>query len=123
MLPVLIVDDDPAIRKLLQLICRRYGLTAEIAAGGAAAMEMIQSAEYAAVVIDLMMPAISGFEVIQRLRETQRHPTVVVVTAMSDAHIEALDLGVVHSVIRKPFDVAAVGKLLVDVAGGVQQAV
>lgn len=116
MLPVLIVDDDPTIRSLLQVICRRNGIPADVAGDGIEALEKMHATEYSVALIDLMMPRINGFELIEQLRASERHPTIFIVTAMTETYLADLDEGVAHNIIRKPFDVDEVGKLIAEAA-------
>jgi two-component system, OmpR family, response regulator ResD len=119
---VLVVDDDPAIRTLLQRICPYQGLDADTAADGMEALEKIREKEYAIALVDLMMPRLNGYEVVAQLGDAVRRPTVIVVTAMSETYLGGLDERVVHTIIRKPFDIEAVGKLVAEVARGVEAA-
>lgn len=59
-----------------------------------------------------MMPRLSGYEVLDALAKEKGRPTIVVVTAMSDSYLEQLDASVVHSIIRKPFDVELIGTMM-----------
>ena len=103
--PILIVDDDEPTRKLLQALLVRYGFQTEIASNGREAIELIQSREYAVVVLDLMMPAASGQDVVDFLSGYPRRVPVVVCTAAGVAKSMTFDTNVVKAVIRKPFDI------------------
>lgn len=54
---VLIVDDDLAIRSLLEVMCRRLGYRCETASDGARALEMLATKSYDVALLDLVMPA------------------------------------------------------------------
>lgn len=111
---VLIVDDDPLIRRLLAKIVRREGVLADTASDGVGAIERICTASYDAILLDLMMPRINGYEVVDFLkkRDSADRPIVVVITAYGDDEWHDLDPAVVTGVVRKPFEVAEVGRLL-----------
>lgn len=113
---VLIADDDPALRGLLRLVARRAGFEVDVAANGLEALEKIRENDYLIAVIDLMMPRVSGYDVIERLAEMKRRPGVVVVTAMSDAHIPRLNSNVVASILRKPFNIEMLTAVLTELA-------
>lgn len=113
---VLIADDDPALRGLLQVVARRAGFSVDVAANGLEALEKIRENDYLIAVIDLMMPRVSGYDVIERLAEMKRRPGVVVVTAMSDAHIPRLNGNVVASILRKPFNIEILTAVLTELA-------
>ena len=104
MADVLVVDDDPAIRAFLELIVRRAGFQVDSACDGQEALELMTAKNYKLAIIDLMMPRVNGYEVLDKLREFQRRPAVIVATAMGGAYLRDLDGRVVHSIVRKPFD-------------------
>lgn len=106
---ILIVDDDAAIRALLQTILRRRGFAVDTAQNGAEAMERIERSNYALLLLDLMMPRMNGWQVLDELRDrTAPPPLVIVLTAGTEPRALASDF--VAGTIRKPFDV----DLLVD---------
>jgi len=109
---ILVVDDDPSIRNLLRLVAERRGLTVDVASDGAEALQLLAETRYDVAIVDLMMPRVNGYELVGGLRDTRDRPTVVVVTAMTDSLIGQLDADVVHSIIRKPFDIEMIGSLM-----------
>ena len=102
---ILIADDDPPLRGLLRLVASRAGFEVDSATNGAEALEKIRTNTYAVAVIDLMMPRLSGYEVVDYLAEMASRPQVIVVTAMNDARLARLNSSVVSSILRKPFDI------------------
>jgi len=113
---LLIADDDTAIRGLLELIGRRNGFTVDTAADGLAALELLSSRRYDIAILDLMMPRMTGYDLVQRIPDLEWRPIVLIATASVDRFIAQLDDTVVHSVIRKPFDIDVVGSLLTELA-------
>lgn len=113
---VLVVDDEPAIRALITKIVERAGLPVDNARDGAEAIVKMDSASYAVLVLDLMMPAVDGFAVIEHLRSRPHRPAIIVITAGDTAAIRRLDGSMVHSVLRKPFDIDVLGDLIVAAA-------
>ena len=113
---LLIVDDDPPIRQLLHRIAVRAGFDAEMAKDGAEAMEKLASSSFAIVIVDLMMPRVSGFELVQHIQSLQPRPTIIIATAMTTTDLTRLDDSMVRRVLRKPFDIDAVAKALVETA-------
>jgi CheY-like chemotaxis protein len=111
---VLVVDDDLSIRQLVQTIVRRVGLEADTAADGQQAIELLTENHYAIVLLDLMMPRLNGFEVIDYLREHPpvQKPVVLVITAYADQQFKEVDPNIVAGVIRKPFEVADLGEIV-----------
>jgi DNA-binding response OmpR family regulator len=110
---VLVVDDEPAIRALVAKIVERAGHSVDTARDGAEAIEKLDQAEYAVIVLDLMMPNIDGYGLIQHLKERQgARPAVIVVSAGDSAALRQLDGALVHSILRKPFDIDVLGDLI-----------
>lgn len=102
---ILIVDDNDDIRSLLFTILRRRFLHVDEASDARAAASLLEANRYAVVLLDLMMPAHDGFELLDAFRqEKEDAPVVIVVTGASDEAIARLDPTFVHGIIRKPFD-------------------
>ena len=118
----LVVEDDPAIRRLVEKLLSRHHIAIDTAADGRQAMDKLRANNYSVVVLDLMVPEINGFEVIAYLKQTNSPTPVAVVSAVSQQALSNLDLDVVKLVISKPFDVdeftKAVIKLCEDVHEG-----
>ena len=103
---VLVVDDEPPIRRLLHtsLSARQYKVSE--AADGASAIEQLGKGPVDALVLDLGMPGMDGFEVIRRLREAGNPVPIVVLSARSDeaGKVRALDMGA-DDYVTKPFGI------------------
>ncbi|HEY3055484.1 MAG TPA: response regulator, partial [Thermoanaerobaculia bacterium] len=65
--PLLIVDDDAPIRKLLERVASRAGFDVDTAKDGVEALEMLERKHYAIAIVDLMMPRLSGYELVQKI--------------------------------------------------------
>jgi CheY-like chemotaxis protein len=87
---VLIVDDDDDTRAVIASMLERDGLIALHAGDGETALRLIAETEVDAVILDVMMPDHSGYEICQRLREDSRgrHLPVIMLTALSSLHAE-----------------------------------
>lgn len=111
---ILIVDDDPSIRRLLTTIVKREGLNVDAAVDGEEAIHQLEKHEYSVILLDLMMPHVDGFGVIDYLREHPRQtkPVVLVITAYADQKFKRVDPEIVAGVLRKPFEVAELGSLV-----------
>ncbi|HEX6178011.1 MAG TPA: response regulator [Thermoanaerobaculia bacterium] len=101
----LIVEDDPAIRRLVEKLLLRHNFEIDAAADGRAAVRKLEERLYSVIVLDLMVPEVNGFELIDYLREKQVPTPVAVVSAVSQQALTKLDLDIVKLVISKPFDV------------------
>jgi len=97
---VLVVDDDPEIADTMAEVLDFEGYLVAIARDGVQAMDRIPKFVPDVILLDLMMPLMTGFEVLERLRE-QRNTTPVVVVSANQGY-EASDLNVAGKV-RKPF--------------------
>lgn len=101
----LIVEDDPAIRRLVEKLLSRRQVAIDVAGDGRTAIDKLRSRTYSVVVLDLMVPEINGFEVIEFLKREKLTVPVAVVSAVSQQALTRLDLDIVKLVISKPFDV------------------
>jgi phosphoserine phosphatase RsbU/P len=104
---LLIVDDDEANRESIARRLQRRGFQVVVAADGPAALAHVAGGAFDLVLLDVMMPGMSGLEVLRRLRETHdvsRLP-VVMATArdQSEDIVRALELGA-NDYVTKPFD-------------------
>lgn len=116
---VLVIDDEPPIRALVAKIVERAGLPVDTARDGAEAIAKLQAHDYSVVVVDLMMPKVDGFAVIEHVKRSgKRHPAVIVATAGETASLRRLDASVVHSIVRKPFEIDVLGDLIAAAAAG-----
>ncbi|MDQ3280377.1 MAG: protein kinase [Acidobacteriota bacterium] len=110
----LVADDDPATRYILSSILSRHQIACDEAANGADAVKLLKANEYALVFIDLLMPRIDGWGVIDYLRSHRgaRAPRTFVVTGVNNQKLSAADRDVVTGLLFKPIDVSEVEKLV-----------
>ena len=107
---ILVVDDDPGIRRLLVIFLRRRGFQLLEAVDGREALAEMRAGNSVRVIMDLMMPGVSGLDV---LRERAADPSLlripmIVVSANNNRAVsdDLLDKDV-YAVIGKPFDLNA----------------
>ena len=102
---ILIVDDDDSIRTLLLTVLKRRGLAVDTAKHGAEALEKLGQCRYTLLLLDLMMPVMNGWQVLQNLEGMERNarPAVILLTAGHEPRNFNPDI--VAGTIRKPFDV------------------
>ncbi|HSP34382.1 MAG TPA: response regulator [Thermoanaerobaculia bacterium] len=117
----LIVEDDPAIRRLVVKLLARHNFEVDSAAEGRTAMEKLRSQRYSVVVLDLMVPEVNGFELIEYLKKQKVDTPVAVVSAVSQQALSNLDLDIVKLVISKPFDVDEFTKAVLKLAKDAEQ--
>lgn len=107
---ILVVEDDDAIRALLFTVLRRRGFKVDASRNGRDALDRFSRCVYSLILLDLMMPVMSGYEFLAELerRNPSPHPLVIVLTA--GGLPRTLPADVVAGTVRKPFDI----ELLVD---------
>lgn len=109
----LIVEDDPAIRRLLEKLLSRREMDVDTAHDGLVAVEKLRAQRYSVLILDLMVPELNGFEVIDFMKRENLRVPVAVVSAVSQQALVRLDLDIVKLVISKPFDVDEFTKAVV----------
>jgi DNA-binding response OmpR family regulator len=104
---ILVMEDDPPVAEVLYEIVQRDGHTVDVAANGSEGLARLQHGRYRLLLLDLMMPVVDGFGVLQALRAEPalRPPAVVVLSALqTPANVmAALEAGA-DDYITKPFD-------------------
>jgi DNA-binding response OmpR family regulator len=113
---ILVVDDDDAIQTLLDVLLLRQGFAVERASDGGEALKKLRRRSYEVVLLDIMMPRVNGFEVLQELRcvRPEMLRRTIVFTAASDRTLAHFDEGQVFRLIRKPFDIGVITTALED---------
>src|SRR5688500_15177960 len=106
---VLVVDDDPAVRRLVAAVLERRGHQVDHVADGAQAIEKLSAGKYDAMVLDLMMPVVSGAEVLDYLEKNDgtMMKRTVVLSAATPSYVESVTKDRPCRVIGKPFDISA----------------
>lgn len=101
---VLLVDDDTELGELVREYLAREGLSLEVEADGTRAVDRALSGDYQLIVLDVMLPGVSGFDILRHLRAASRIP-VLMLTARGDDidRIVGLELGA-DDYLSKPFN-------------------
>jgi CheY-like chemotaxis protein len=104
---ILVVEDDPAIRRLVAMVLQRQGYRIDAAADGLEAVTKLGAADYDVIVLDLMMPNLDGFTFLNTVaaQEPDRLQKVIVTSAASPAVIRERMKGKPFSLLPKPFDI------------------
>ncbi|MFL6246132.1 MAG: response regulator [Thermoanaerobaculia bacterium] len=110
----LVVEDDPAIRRLVEKLLTRLKIDIDVAGDGRTAMDKLRAQHYSVLVLDLMVPELDGFEIIEMIKQEKMNVPVAVVSAVSQQALTKLDLDVVKLVISKPFDVDEFTKAILE---------
>lgn len=110
---VLVADDEESIRTLVGRVLRRAGFVTAEASDGKQAIEQLEEGHFDAVVVDLMMPRVDGFGVINHLIETR--PAMMEKTIVMTAFPQAAMNERLHHlccVVSKPFDLEELVELV-----------
>ncbi|HWB56573.1 MAG TPA: response regulator transcription factor [Gaiellaceae bacterium] len=104
---VLIVEDELKMASLLRRGLREEGLSADVARTGDDALWMARATEYDAIILDVMLPGVDGFEICRRLRRDGTWTPVLVLTARAtvEDRVIGLDAGA-DDYLPKPFSFA-----------------
>jgi two-component system response regulator MprA len=101
---VLVVDDEPAVRRALERALRLENYEVAFAADGEEALDALASSPADAVILDILMPRLDGLEVCRRMRKAGDRTPVLMLTARDaiDDRVEGLDVGA-DDYLVKPF--------------------
>jgi two-component system OmpR family response regulator len=104
---VLVVEDDVRMAAAIRRGLRFEGLVVDLASGGEQALAMVRASEYDAVVLDVMMPGVDGFETVRRMRSEGVWAPVLMLTARDSVEdrVRGLDGGA-DDYLTKPFSLA-----------------
>jgi DNA-binding response OmpR family regulator len=101
---LLVVEDEPRLAQALRRGLVADGFVVEVAADGATGLELARHGDFDAVVLDVMLPRLSGYDVVRRLRQEENWVPVLMLSAKDGEHDQAdgLDYGA-DDYLTKPF--------------------
>ena len=107
---VLIVDDDEAVRSTLYKVIKSNGLNADLASSGEQALQMTSQTHYDLILLDVNMPGMDGFAVVQKLRSRGIKIPIIIVSGRQEDYdtLYGLDIGA-DDYITKPFNPIVLG--------------
>jgi len=88
---ILVVDDEPQIQNLLELMLKEKGYMTEKCATGEIAMKMMEEIEFNLVILDLNLPGVNGFEVSEYIQENHRNTPIIFITGSKGAEAISLE--------------------------------
>jgi len=104
---LLVVDDNQMNRDMLSRRLKQHNHTVAIAVNGRQALEMVRAEKFDLVLLDIMMPEVNGYEVLEQLKadETLRHIPVIMVSAVDelDSVVRCIEMGA-EDYLPKPFN-------------------
>jgi DNA-binding response OmpR family regulator len=111
---LLLVEDDQATAAAMRLLVEARGYAVRHARNGTEALAALASADFDAIILDLILPEVDGFIVLERLRSTWPHllRRVIVTTGVPDRYAGGFALSGICGVMRKPIDVSELERLL-----------
>jgi CheY-like chemotaxis protein len=114
---ILVIDDDLAIRVLLQAVLKRMRFEVELAEDGAVGLEKVrQNGTFDLILLDLMMPRVNGYEFIDRITADypDQRPHIIVFTAAGKRGVDKIPPDAVCNSILKPFDLEKFIEMISD---------
>jgi class 3 adenylate cyclase len=109
---ILVVDDDPVNRSMLTASLQASGHQVTTAEGGSQALDLVRAEGFDVILLDVLMPRMDGYQVLERLKEDPRlrHIPVVMVTALDDVEsaVRCIELGA-DDYLSKPIDPVLLG--------------
>lgn len=103
---ILIIEDEQKISRVLQLELKFENYETEVADNGKDALRLIEEQDWDLVLLDIMIPELSGLEVLRRVRRNDEETPIILLTARDEIHdkVSGLDLGA-NDYITKPFQI------------------
>jgi CheY-like chemotaxis protein len=110
MINILVIDDDPHIRTMLETILSNGACCVQVACNGMAGLQLLREHTFDVVITDILMPESDGFEVIMAINRMQPRPRVIAMTGGTASLNREYLSGVanamcVHQVLYKPFTI------------------
>jgi DNA-binding NtrC family response regulator len=114
---VLIVDDDPSIRKRCVQLLHKKGYSVEGISSGDVALRIVKSRHIGLVVADIRMPGLNGIELLEKIKEINPDTEVIMITGYGtvESAVKAIKLGA-YDYLTKPFDMDKLLKVVENVA-------
>lgn len=102
---VLVVEDEPRLNAHLVKGLKQHGYSVDSASNGSEALELAASEKYDLMVLDVMLPGQSGFQILDNLKQFELNLPVMIISALSSTQhvVEGLDKGAVDY-LKKPFE-------------------
>ncbi|UFH53231.1 response regulator transcription factor [Spirosoma sp. KNUC1025] len=102
---ILVIEDERKLARFIKQGLEQHGHVADLTHSGSEGLDYVAGGLYDLVLLDLMLPGQTGFDVLQNLRAFGLNVPVVIISALSDPEkvVQGLDLGAVDY-LRKPFD-------------------
>jgi two-component system cell cycle response regulator CtrA len=104
---VLLVEDDPATAKSIELMLKSEGMVIDVTSLGEDGLEIGKLYDYDIIILDLMLPDIDGLEVLRRLRDSRIETPVLILSGMNESENKVKGLGIgADDYLTKPYNKA-----------------
>jgi len=115
---ILIVDDESAICRLLQDYLERLGFETCVATNGEQALELLLTEKPAIMTLDIRMPGLNGYEVLQKAKRRYPELFIIVVTGIDVPNMdEMLEHSGAHAFLQKPIDLQKLSDIICGFVG------
>ena len=104
---ILVVDDEPDIRNVLRILLSAHGYAVDEAENGLRAVEMVHAVEYDLIIMDIMMPELSGTDACTRIRKISKAPVLFLTAKDQDTDQSAAYGSGGDDYLVKPFSTTA----------------
>jgi len=111
---ILVADDDPLVRKLLNELLTFYGYDIDCVSNGKEAIALIETGSYAILITDYLMPEMNGIELIQRIRNLNLSVPIIIGISASEEEKGFLSAGA-NLFIAKPFSPYALKNIIEEI--------
>lgn len=103
---ILIIDDDKALLKAIQLGLKKECMQIDVVENSSDAMKYIFMTKYDAILLDLQMPEIDGFELVSEIRSRRIYTSIIIISGREEEHNKILALGLgAGDYLTKPFSI------------------
>jgi CheY-like chemotaxis protein len=105
---ILVIEDDPSTQTLFSAVLRHHGVECTVVGDGERALAELRRTRYDAIILDLLLPKVNGFEVLRELKCTSPATlsSVIVCSAVSEATLrDCEELRMVRKFLLKPIDI------------------
>lgn len=115
---ILVVEDDPLLSDRMELVLQSLG-TVTTVVDGEGAISRLFTGHYDAIVLDLMLPRLSGFDVIRHLmmRRPELLKSTIIVSGAQDSTLQFIDANELYAVLHKPFEFDELPRLVGELVG------
>ena len=99
---IAVIDDDVIIQKILVAAFTRAGFACDAYTTGTAFLSAVTKVNYSAIILDIMLPDISGFDTLKRLQGFQNKPPIIIYSqsVKKEMVVQALSLGAKHYLVK-----------------------